>query len=217
MEGEGLGCLSTGSTIEESSCGTQRHSKTGTNPDLNSTGSTIVKGIAPEISTLSRQRKTQTTGETQPFLNTVEKKSLLQNSGKHFALGGKAGTQSPTTSRKGKHQNRLWKSTGKAEPVFDLLNCGPNHSFAVMTNEGPVVVHNCVQALCRDILAEATIRLEKAGFPIVLHVHDEVVAEVPKGERTLEEFEEILVQVPQWADNFPISAAGWVGERYRKD
>lgn len=82
---------------------------------------------------------------------------------------------------------------------------------------GGVLVENCVQAICRDVLAEALLRLERAGFPIILHVHDEAVAEVPKGARTLEEFTEILTVVPSWAEGFPISAAGWVGERYRKD
>jgi len=82
---------------------------------------------------------------------------------------------------------------------------------------GGILTENIVQALCRDILVEAMLRLEAHGFPIVLHVHDEAGAEVPIGARSLEEFKAIMTQVPQWAAGFPISAAGWVGERYRKD
>ena len=102
-------------------------------------------------------------------------------------------------------------------PVYDLLNCGPRSRFTVLTEAGPVVVHNCTQAVCRDVLAEGLLRLEANGFPIVLHVHDEAVAEVPIGTRALEEFIQILTVVPSWAEGFPISASGWTGERYRKD
>ena len=82
---------------------------------------------------------------------------------------------------------------------------------------GGLLTENVTQAVCRDILVEALLRLERAGFPIVLHVHDEAVDESPAGTRTLEEFEAVMTVVPAWAEGFPISAAGWVGERYRKD
>ena len=111
----------------------------------------------------------------------------------------------------------MWISTGKVEPVYDLLDCGPRIRFTVLTEAGPVIVHNCTQAVCRDLLVEAMLRLEANGFPVVLHVHDEAVAEVPAGARTLEEFEQIMCVAPGWAAGFPISAAGWAGERYRKD
>jgi len=82
---------------------------------------------------------------------------------------------------------------------------------------GGILTENINQALCRDILTEAMLRLEASGFPIVLHVHDEAGAEVDPTERTLEEYISIMTQVPTWAPGFPIAAAGWVGQRYRKD
>ena len=82
---------------------------------------------------------------------------------------------------------------------------------------GGLLTENITQAICRDLLAEALLRLEAAGFPIIMHVHDEAVAEVQLGTRTLEEFEQIMTVVPAWAEGFPISAAGWVGNRYKKD
>ena len=82
---------------------------------------------------------------------------------------------------------------------------------------GGLLTENITQAICRDLLAEALLRLEAAGFPIIMHVHDEAVAEVKAGARTLEEFEQIMTVVPAWAEGFPISAAGWVGNRYKKD
>lgn len=82
---------------------------------------------------------------------------------------------------------------------------------------GGLLAENGTQAICRDLLAFSLLRLEAAGFPIIMHVHDEAVAEVKAGARTLEEFEQIMTVVPAWAEGFPISAAGWVGNRYKKD
>lgn len=81
---------------------------------------------------------------------------------------------------------------------------------------GGICVQNAVQATARDLMAEAMLRLERAGYPVVLSVHDEIVAEVPEGTGSLKEFEAIMAQVPRWAEGCPIGAEGWVGRRYKK-
>jgi hypothetical protein len=63
-------------------------------------------------------------------------------------------------------------------------------------------IENVVQAICRDLLADAMLRLEAAGYPVVLHVHDEVVCEVPDGFGDVEEFKRLAEQSSDWANGF---------------
>lgn len=87
-----------------------------------------------------------------------------------------------------------------------------------MDTYGGKLTENVTQAAARDIQANAMLNLERAGYPIVLHVHDEAVAEVPIGFGAVEEFERLMVQALPWFADWPIKAAGgWRGNRYRKD
>ena len=109
----------------------------------------------------------------------------------------------------------LWRATGKRERVFDVLNCGPRNRFMVLTSEGPVIAHNCTQAIARDIMGGAMVKLEAAGLDPLFSVHDEVIFEVDnEGQAAVGT--EIMTQVPAWAPGLPLAAEGGAGERYGK-
>lgn len=82
---------------------------------------------------------------------------------------------------------------------------------------GGTLVENLVQAIARDCLAESMIRLDRAGYPIPLHVHDEVVADCPEGFGSVEEMTEIMSQPIDWAPGLPLKAAGFECDFYMKD
>ena len=81
---------------------------------------------------------------------------------------------------------------------------------------GGVWTENVVSGIARDLLAEAMLRIEAAGYPIVLHVHDELVCEVPDGFGSTDEFTHLMTRKPAWALELPIAAQAWTGQRYCK-
>jgi len=88
--------------------------------------------------------------------------------------------------------------------------------WARISTYGGKLVENIVQSFCRDLLAEAMLRVEARGYPVVVHVHDEAVSEVRLEDANLNEFETIMSEIPPWAYGMPVEAEGWVGRRYRK-
>ena len=80
-----------------------------------------------------------------------------------------------------------------------------------------LLFQHAVQGMARDLLADAMLRLEAAGFPVVMSIHDEIICEVPQSRaENLDRFLALLCEVPAWADGLPIVAEGWSGFRYRK-
>ena len=81
---------------------------------------------------------------------------------------------------------------------------------------GGKIAENCTQAIARDLLAHAMLNLEAAGYPIVFHVHDEAVMEVPIGQGSVEEACRVMAIPPDWARDLPLRADGDELTYYKK-
>lgn len=82
---------------------------------------------------------------------------------------------------------------------------------------GGKLAENVTQALCRDMLAFALVNVERSGWPIVLHVHDEIVTDVPnEPQYSAAELERLMCELPDWAEGFPLASEGQELERYAK-
>lgn len=113
-----------------------------------------------------------------------------------------------------------WKDDRGNEVVKDSLSYMGVNSYTRKWERcfayGGLLAENATQAVARDILADAMPRLEGAGYPIILTVHDEIVCEVEADFGSVDEMVSIMTTLPAWAAGCPITAEGWQGERYRK-
>jgi DNA polymerase len=91
------------------------------------------------------------------------------------------------------------------------------NSWKRIHTAGHKLTENVVQATARDIMADAMIRAEAEGYPIVFTVHDEIVADVPETHGSLDHFVETMAEVPFWAKGCPIAVDAFESDRYRKE
>lgn len=143
----------------------------------------------------------------------------------HFQVQGSFLVCKLPSGRKLYYADPQVKDRPLPKPYQDILR--PSLSYAgsaALTRKwtrqwtyGGHLVENIVQATARDLMAGGMLRLEQAGFAPVLTVHDEVVVECPVDRaEDFDYFMELIETLPRWAEGLPLSADGWVGERYRK-
>jgi len=83
---------------------------------------------------------------------------------------------------------------------------------------GGKLVENYIQATARDVLAGMILEIEKAGLPVVLHVHDEIIIEVPEeaAQDALATVRRIMTTPPKWAQDLPLECEAATAGRYGK-
>jgi DNA polymerase bacteriophage-type len=110
-----------------------------------------------------------------------------------------------------------YHGTKNPEKPFPVVNRRGQTEWHDMLYGGKIV-ENLIQSCCRELLAGALVEADDAGLDPVLHVHDEIVAEVPRSAEAeaREYLHDIMTTVPDWAEGFPLGADGHAGTRYRK-
>lgn len=96
------------------------------------------------------------------------------------------------------------------------MGVGATKKWERIESYGPKFVENIVQAISRDILCHAMCRVEDAGYPIVMHVHDEIVVEAPL-DKSVAEICRLMGETPPWASGLLLRADGYECPFYRKD
>ena len=105
-------------------------------------------------------------------------------------------------------------------PSITYMGLNDKNKWGRIETYGGKLVENCVQAIARDCLAQAIEHLEEAGFPVVFHVHDEVVIDIAPyadHDTMLKTVVKIMAQPIPWAQGLPLGAEGWVGTFFKKD
>lgn len=109
-----------------------------------------------------------------------------------------------------------WSETEKRAAVTFMGINTYTRRWQRNTLYGGLQTENVVQAIARDVMVHGMRGVENAGYPVVLTVHDEVLAEAPEDYGSLEEFEQIMSDAPTWIKGCPIEVEGWEGDRWRK-
>lgn len=107
---------------------------------------------------------------------------------------------------------------GKNSITYEGLN-QTTRKWETVETYGGKLTENVIQAIARDCLADTMLRINKAGYDIVMHVHDEVIVEVEanKSEQIMEEVLGIMKVSPEWCEDLPLRGDVFITEYYKKD
>lgn len=118
--------------------------------------------------------------------------------------------------------NEEWVAAAYADNGFRYINLtfmGVDSRTKQWKREGTYggkLCENAAQASSRDLLVNGMFKLEKAGYFIVMTVHDEIVVEISEMFGSMVEAERLMCELPAWAAGMPMAAEGFRGKRYRK-
>ena len=150
--------------------------------------------------------------------------SAIQNPGKAFAYNGirfmMVGEHLMCELPSGRLLNYAFAHTatgrfGNEQPCYMGVDSLTKQWKQIHTYAGKLT-ENIVQAIARDLIADAAVRIESSGYKTLLTVHDELISEAPMNFGSLEDYDGLMCVLPNWAHGLPLSAEGYESSRYRK-
>lgn len=123
------------------------------------------------------------------------------------------------SGRKLAYYNARIEDGKKGKPVVTYEGAGQDtKAWGRNGTWGGKLVENIVQAVARDCLAETIRRVSAAGYNIVMHVHDEIIVDVPRTDKdALQTITGIMAQPVPWAPGLPLRGDGYETDYYKKD
>lgn len=107
--------------------------------------------------------------------------------------------------------------SGRGKSTLSYRYVNDRNQWVRGSTYGGKLVENIVQAIQRQLLVQAMKRVTESGYEIVLHVHDEIVAEVPNNFGSVDDFRALMRDSESWSEGLPVNAHVWEGWRYGKD
>ncbi|HAH93986.1 MAG TPA: hypothetical protein DCM01_09195 [Dielma fastidiosa] len=158
-------------------------------------------------------------------VETIAKETLREGKGYSFRLDiqfeyfkGSLFISLPS-GRKIAYYNAKLTGNGRNEKIKYEGMDQTTKKWTVMDTYGGKLVENIVQAIARDCLAVSMLKVTDAGYTIVMHIHDEVVVEVPTeaGELHLKRIKALMDENIPWASGLKLNAEAFVSDYYLKD
>lgn len=158
-------------------------------------------------------------------VETIAKETLREGKGYSFRLDiqfeyfkGSLFISLPS-GRKIAYYNAKLTGNGRNEKIKYEGIDQTTKKWTVMDTYGGKLVENIVQAIARDCLAVSMLKVTDAGYTIVMHIHDEVVVEVPTeaGELHLKRIKALMDENIPWASGLKLNAEAFVSDYYLKD
>jgi len=107
-------------------------------------------------------------------------------------------------------------SWGQVKEGLRYMSVVTGNKWARTSTYGGKIVENITQAVARDIMADALLRMRGDIYDFLISVHDEMVCEVDKGKGDVKDFEDKMAGIEPWAQGCPVAAEGDRLPRYRK-
>ena len=116
------------------------------------------------------------------------------------------------------YQARVGHNAHGTEEIYYLGTQVGSRAYGETSSWGGKLTENIVQAVARDCLAQALLKVDQAGYNVIFSVHDELIAEVPDGqvEAAKNTIDQIMAEPVEFLPTMPLKGDTYEAAYYRK-